>query len=308
MSVPIQIKVCAATIEVTAPWITNRPLLMWLKNFEKEKHFTASWKPPATYVLPLRVFSSVVFDLKLMWDDVQIVKDLNPGGDEMQEFLVEYIGACRQRDSSTRFHPGRGMLTTPIGRSYASAWTNGGWNLIFPEEVLRFYFPPQEKFDGDFYKALLRGSDLTKEYKKLARQFHPDLNRSRDAHKMFVKLREAYESLSDPMRRKRYEAGLKFQSQVAKSTLEVVFRIPKSCGRVEVKTHNGNDTYYHDPNKLIVDEIVSWRDEYDEEGRVMCSTWWNMGLGSWERDDPLGRDKKPFAITWEYNMELEIDV
>lgn len=122
---------------------------------------------------------------------------------------------------------------------------------------------------------------------------------------MFVKLQEAYAALSDPIRLKRYQAGLKFQQLAAKSTEEVVFRIPKSCGSVTVKAHNGNDTYYHDPNKLVVDEIVSWVDVYDAEGRVMTSSWnphATMGKGL------TGNVELPFTVTFEHNFDLVVEV
>ena len=216
-----------------------------------------------------------------------------------QVILVEYVGACRQRTLNGY----RGHYTGPKTESFASAWTNGGWNAIFPEDVLRAYFPPPpEKFDGDFYKALLNGSDLTKEYKKLARQFHPDLNSSRNAQSMFVKLREAYDSLSDPLRRKRYEAGLKFQKLTAAKENEIAFRIPKSCGLVTVESSwtTRANAFADDgvEEKLTVTKIIKWEDVFSTEGKTMISTWKSKTL----------TNEPPFEISWIWDQELVINL
>src|SRR2546423_1841390 len=62
----------------------------------------------------------------------------------------------------------------------------------------------------DYYKTLgvhkdATAADIKKAYRKLARQFHPDVNRSADASKRFKEVNEANEVLSDPSKRKRYD-------------------------------------------------------------------------------------------------------
>ena len=47
--------------------------------------------------------------------------------------------------------------------------------------------------------------DIKKAYRKLARQYHPDVNTSGDASKKFKEVNEANEVLSDPDKRKRYD-------------------------------------------------------------------------------------------------------
>lgn len=42
-------------------------------------------------------------------------------------------------------------------------------------------------------------------YKRLAREYHPDLNNGSDPHKKMIEINEAYEVLSDPARRKEYD-------------------------------------------------------------------------------------------------------
>src|SRR5713101_7489313 len=62
----------------------------------------------------------------------------------------------------------------------------------------------------DYYKTLgvhkdATAADIKKAYRKFARQFHPDVNKSADASKKFKEVNEANEVLSDPEKRKRYD-------------------------------------------------------------------------------------------------------
>src|SRR5689334_24950729 len=64
----------------------------------------------------------------------------------------------------------------------------------------------------DFYIVLGVGrdatlADLKRAYRRLARKFHPDINPGdRRAAAQFRLIAEAYETLSDPERRRRYDA------------------------------------------------------------------------------------------------------
>ncbi|MEU0094841.1 DnaJ C-terminal domain-containing protein [Kribbella sp. NPDC006257] len=70
----------------------------------------------------------------------------------------------------------------------------------------------------DFYSILGvsrdAGSDeIQRAYRKLARKFHPDVNKDPGAEERFKQISEAYDVLSDPQSRKRYDAfGADFRS------------------------------------------------------------------------------------------------
>src|SRR5256885_4522651 len=63
----------------------------------------------------------------------------------------------------------------------------------------------------DYYKTLgvARNAsidDIKKAYRRLARQHHPDVNKKPEAEKRFKEINEANEVLSDPEKRRRYDA------------------------------------------------------------------------------------------------------
>ncbi|MGH3662548.1 MAG: DnaJ domain-containing protein, partial [Micromonosporaceae bacterium] len=63
----------------------------------------------------------------------------------------------------------------------------------------------------DFYEVLGVGraadeQEIQRAYRKLARQYHPDVNKDPGAEEMFKQISEAYDVLSDPDTRRRYDA------------------------------------------------------------------------------------------------------
>jgi curved DNA-binding protein len=64
---------------------------------------------------------------------------------------------------------------------------------------------------SDFYQALgvsraADKSEIQRAYRRLARENHPDVNKHPDAEARFKEISEAYDVLSDPDQRKRYDA------------------------------------------------------------------------------------------------------
>ena len=62
----------------------------------------------------------------------------------------------------------------------------------------------------DYYEVLGLSRDASedevkKAYRKLARQYHPDVNKASDAEAKFKEVKEAYDVLSDGQQRARYD-------------------------------------------------------------------------------------------------------
>jgi len=62
----------------------------------------------------------------------------------------------------------------------------------------------------DYYKIMDVAKDATQDkikrsYRKLARKFHPDVSKEKDAEVRFKEVGEAYEVLKDPKKRKAYD-------------------------------------------------------------------------------------------------------
>jgi len=63
----------------------------------------------------------------------------------------------------------------------------------------------------DYYETLgvprtATQEEINKAYRRMARKYHPDVNKEKGAEDQFKKLNEAYEVLKDPDKRKRYDA------------------------------------------------------------------------------------------------------
>lgn len=62
----------------------------------------------------------------------------------------------------------------------------------------------------DYYKTLgvektAKEAEIKSAYRKLARKFHPDVNKDKGAEDKFKEINEAYQVLSDPEKRKKYD-------------------------------------------------------------------------------------------------------
>ena len=65
----------------------------------------------------------------------------------------------------------------------------------------------------DYYKIMdvdktASQDDIKKSYRKLARKFHPDVSKEKDAESRFKDINEAYEVLRDKEKRAAYDLSL----------------------------------------------------------------------------------------------------
>jgi molecular chaperone DnaJ len=70
--------------------------------------------------------------------------------------------------------------------------------------------PQREWFEKDYYKILgvaesASAKDITRAYRKLARQFHPDTNHDPSAEERFKEISAAYDVVGDEAKRKEYD-------------------------------------------------------------------------------------------------------
>jgi len=116
---------------------------------------------------------------------------------------------------------------------------------------------------------------IKRAYRRLARQWHPDVCQEPDAAEQFMRIQHAYEVLSDPRLRARYEAGLALEASIGRSgdntwsllsASAPVWRAPLRCGWVLAE---GYDAL----GRFTVARIVQWEDIVDGQGRVMTSFW-----------------------------------
>jgi hypothetical protein len=190
-------------------------------------------------------------------------------------FLLEYLGATKDRGKRTS--------------AYGSV--NGEWSADFSEEVLKDFFEKREKGKPDGLQTLYQvlcvfesatDQEIKSAYRRLARQWHPDVCREDNATEMFLKLDEAYKILSDSEKKRRYDAGLYFERQGQQDPTEFPvihkygYRAPLRCGQI---TARGTVRLM----RFVVSEILKW-DDVIKDGKVMTSSW------------PKGSDS--FVIEW----------
>ncbi len=176
---------------------------------------------------------------------------------------VRYIGATKDRGN---------------GERSASGWCDGSWSVIFPETTLRVWFeaPATPDESNTLYQVLAvsqaaNPDELKKAYRRMARQWHPDVCREPNATQVFQAIQHAYEVLNDAGKRARYDAGLKLAATVARNqqrdmARDLTYRSPLRCGLIMAE---GSETL----GRFIVSKILMWEDITDEYGRSLVTSW-----------------------------------
>jgi len=194
-----------------------------------------------------------------------------------QLLKLEYLGAAKDRGN---------------GEPSAFGYVSGAWSTIFPLSVLRNWFEPGEEARPDEMPTLYAvlgvardapGTGVKKAYRRAARTWHPDVCKESDAATQFRRIKEAYEILSNPAKRARYDAGLKLMASLKHNELphthkkHAHWKPPLRCGYILAEGH-------HEVGRFVVSRILQWEDILDVKGQVMVSYW------------PAGADH--FEVKW----------
>lgn len=186
---------------------------------------------------------------------------------------VRYVGATKERAD---------------GSQTAYGWVNGEWSVVFSEIVLREWFEgvqleskPGERTTLFGVLGIMRDckpEEIKSAYRRMAKQWHPDVCKEPGAEDQFKRINEAYQILSDPDKRERYCAGLQLESQVSNrdnydreffKPLFQGYRSPLRCGLILAEGEYKLGRFY-------VSKILLWEDIVDDQGRTLVTSW-SMG-------------------------------
>lgn len=187
---------------------------------------------------------------------------------EMRLLDVRYLGAAKSRED---------------GIETAYGWCQGQWSVIFPKAILLDWFGQTSRPDEaqTLYGVLgvtagVDAAQIKSAWKRLARTWHPDVSKEPGSREQFQAIQQAYEILSDTIKRGKYDAGLAFEamskahSHRRDSDYAVVSRVewraPLRCGLIlcEGQSRLG---------RFVVAKIIQWADVVDSQGRVLVTTW-----------------------------------
>lgn len=181
---------------------------------------------------------------------------------------VLYLGACKTRAD---------------GESTASGWSeNGSWDMVFPESVLRKWFDdgPEAAPTGNYFSILGVKTGATNEeirngYRRMAKQWHPDMNHEYNASAVFMKIQQAYDVLKDGKMRARYEAGLRLEATLncVPKTASISAFGDKYGYRAPLRSGLVLAEYAEVLGRIVVTDIKQWADITNDLGQTLVSSW-----------------------------------
>ena len=181
----------------------------------------------------------------------------------VQLFEIRYIGRCKNRQD---------------GSQTAYGWCQNAWSVAISKSALYAWFGLSEKpgESSTLYNVLsvessVSADEIKKAYRRLAKQWHPDVCKELDARKQFDAIQNAYTILTT--KREKYDAGLALQSSLPRTenasdllNQDYGYRSPLRCGYILGEGHSKS-------GKFIVEKILQWTDIFDSQGRVLVSSW-----------------------------------
>jgi hypothetical protein len=181
---------------------------------------------------------------------------------EERTLTLKYLGNTKDRGDGDRS---------------AMGFWEGGWNVVFAESILRQWFEGVDLTNPSgattFYGTLgvMRGAtkdEIKNGYRRLAKQWHPDVCSELNAKEVFLKIKQAYETLSDEGKKARYDVGLLLTkpSDETKLSSAYGYRSPFRCGFV---TCTGMMVI----DKFVVTKILKWDDITNDQGQSLVTSW-----------------------------------
>jgi len=200
-----------------------------------------------------------------IFNELPLLPSMNTKPVTKQQILdCRYIGTTKDRGSDERS---------------AYGWINGGWNVVFSEAVLRAWFDAPATPDEmpTLYSVLGVRRESTEDeiksgYRRMSKQWHPDLCREPNAQEQFLAIQHAYEILTK--NRERYDAGLAFEMSLRNvktggtlpDTHFAGYRSPLRCGLIMCEGIESMGVFQ-------VSKIFAWEDVRDAHGRVLVVSW-----------------------------------
>lgn len=195
-----------------------------------------------------------------------VIVDLGgESGNNTQEFVIEYLKITYTKKDGTFYKlylRNRHIANLP-DYQMKQWWLDNPYNKPKPLSAEA----------SNFYKLLevdqhCKIEEIKESYRQLAMQFHPDTSTELDAHEIFVRLNSAYEVLTNPIKRKKYDAGITYARMINENGSSVTSRSrftepPVKCGRVKAvgKFHLG---------LFVIDKVLKWQDII-KDGKLMAS-------------------------------------
>lgn len=233
-------------------------------------HAARSWQKPYWVIDP--AYGLHVASLISKHYGVQVnlpIATTAPAPTETRSFELRYLGRCKERGDGVS-----SAMGTSDGRS---------WPYVFSETVLRGFFgsqAPQPDRQPSLYEILATpnhsdSAAIKSAYRRMARQWHPDVCKEPDANEQFQRIQHAYNILRDEQTRKRYDAGLVLEASFQSTergaarwdnAASVEYRAPLRCGFLLA-------TGQVSIGRFIVSKILDWQDIVDSRGRTLVSSW-----------------------------------
>jgi hypothetical protein len=237
-----------------------------------------TWDPnDKVWLISSRYGQAVANILKARWPNFRADVTFSVFDPQEEERIIEmeYIGVTKDREN---------------GQESAFGYVKGEWSYIFPRNVLEGFFTgytgyksfPREPSKTTTLYAILQIDRIATQmeikhgYRRMARIWHPDINKEPNANDMFIQIQQAYDKLNNPKTRAKYDLGLKLEAGMKKhddrqhenwleKSSKFGYRSPLTCGMLHVNIKPGA--------RNQVTKIHKWEDIKNSQGEILVTSW-----------------------------------